>query len=52
MVDMNWLDAIDENTATAGEALEAFRKYWAGEKTANPVMEVLFTGKYKLNPVR
>ncbi len=48
--DMNWLDAIDENTVTAGEAIEAFRKYWAGEKTNSPVMEVLFTGKYKLIP--
>ncbi len=52
VVDMNWLDAIDENQVTAGEAIEAFKRYWAGEKTDNPVMEVLFTGKYKLNPIQ
>lgn len=50
--DMNWLDAIDENTATAQEAIDAFKHYWAGEKTDNPTMEVLFVGKYKLNPVK
>lgn len=47
--DMNWLDAIDENTATAQQAIDAFKHYWAGEKTENPVMETLFVGKYKLN---
>ena len=51
-VDMNWLDAVDENTATAQDAIDAFKHYWAGEKTANPTMEVLFVGKYKLNPVK
>lgn len=51
-VDMNWLDAIDENTTTAQQAIDAFKHYWAKEKTGNPVMEVLFVGKYKLNPVK
>lgn len=49
--DMKWLDNINENTATAAEAIETFKKYWAGEMTADPVVEVLFVGKYKLNPV-
>jgi len=49
--DMNWLNSINENTATAVEAINAFKKYWAGEMTDSPVMEVLFQGKYKLNPV-
>lgn len=49
--DMKWLDNINENTATAAEAIEAFKKYWAGEMTADPVVEVLFVGKYKLNPI-
>lgn len=51
-VDMNWLDAVDENMATAQDAIDAFKHYWAGEKTGNPKMEVLFVGKYKLNPVK
>lgn len=51
-VDMNWLDAVDENTATAQDAIDAFKHYWAGDKTGNPTMEVLFVGKYKLNPVK
>lgn len=50
--DMNWLDSLNENTATAMEAIEALKKYWAGEKTENPVFEVLFVGKYKLNPIK
>lgn len=49
--DMKWLDNINENTATAAEAIEVFKKYWAGEMTADPVVEVLFVGKYKLNPI-
>lgn len=51
-VDMNWLDAINENTSTAQEAIDAFKHYWAGEKTEKPTMEVLFVGKFKLNPVK
>lgn len=50
--DMNWLDDINENTVTAQEAIDAFKHYWAGEKTNNPTMEVLFVGKYKLNLVK
>lgn len=50
--DMNWLDSINENIATAAEVIDAFKKYWNGDKTDNPVMEVLFVGKYKLKPVK
>lgn len=49
--DMNWLDSINEKTITAEEAIDTFKKYWAGEKTETPIMEVLFLGKYKLNPI-
>lgn len=49
--DMNWLDSIDENTVTAAEAIAVFKKYWSGEMTTTPVVEVLFQGKYKLIPV-
>ena len=49
---MNWLDSINENIATAAEVIDAFKKYWNGDKTDNPVMEVLFVGKYKLKPVK
>jgi hypothetical protein len=49
--DMKWLDNINENTATAAEVIGAFKRYWAGEMTPNPVVEVLFVGKYKLNPI-
>lgn len=48
--DMNWLESIDENTVTAEEAIGVFKKYWAGEMTQKPVVELLFIGKYKLNP--
>lgn len=51
MLDMNWLDAIDENTVTAQQAIDAFKKYWAGEMTGSPKIEVLFVGKYKLIPI-
>ena len=50
-LDMNWLDAIDENTATAQQAIDAFENYWSGKRTSHPIMEVLFVGKYKLNPI-
>ena len=49
--DMKWLDNINENTVTAEEAIKEFKKYWAGEMTNHPVVEVLFVGKYKLNPI-
>lgn len=50
--DMRWLDNIDENTATAAEAMDALSEYWTGKMTAQPVEEILFTGKYKLSPVK
>lgn len=50
--DMKWLDNIDYNNETAAEAIAALKKYWAGEMIANPVIEVLFIGKFKLNPVK
>lgn len=49
--DMNWVESINENTVTAKEAIDTFRHYWAGEMTSTPIEEVLFVGKYKLNPV-
>ena len=51
-VDMNWLESIDENTATAMEIIQAFGNYWNGIMTSNPIVEVLFVGKYKLNPIK
>lgn len=49
--DMKWLDNINENIVTAAEVIEAFHKYWAGAMTTTPVVEILFVGKYKLNPI-
>lgn len=49
--DMNWLDAIDESTATARDIAAAARRYWAGEMSADPHPEVLFQGRYRLTPV-
>ena len=51
-VDMNWLESIDENTATAMEIIQAFGNYWNGIMTASPIIEVLFIGKYKLIPIK
>ena len=50
--DMRWLDNIDEKTATAADAMDALSEYWTGKMTAQPVEEILFTGKFKLNPVK
>lgn len=50
-VDMKWLDNINENSVKASEVIEEFKKYWTGEMTNNPVVEILFAGKYKLNSV-
>lgn len=48
--DMKWLDNINENAVKASEVIDEFGKYWAGEMTVNPTIEILFVGKYKLTP--
>lgn len=48
--DMKWLDNINENAVKASEVIDEFRKYWVGEMTGTPTVEILFVGKYKLNP--
>lgn len=48
--DMKWLDNINENVVKASEVIDEFGKYWAGEMTVNPTIEILFVGKYKLTP--
>lgn len=50
--DMNWYVSINEATATALEVIDAFGKYWSGEMTSDPAIEVLFVGKYILNPIK
>lgn len=49
--DMRWLDAIDERMATARDIAAAAVRYWAEEKTADPIPEVLFQGRYRLTLV-
>jgi hypothetical protein len=44
--DMSIIDAI-ENSISRDELLEIIRKYWRGEKSDNPVMEVVFQGSFK-----
>lgn len=44
--DMSIIDAI-ENSISRDELLETIRKYWRGEKSDNPVMEVIFQGSFK-----
>lgn len=48
--DMKWLDSINENAVKASEVIDEFEKYWTGEMTENPTVEILFVGKYKLTP--
>ena len=50
--DMAWLNNVDEKTIKAAEAINQFEHYWAGEKTNNPIMEVLFAGKYQLKSIK
>ena len=45
--DMKIIDDI-ENSISRDELLETVRKYWRGEKSANPIMEIIFQGTYKL----
>lgn len=49
--DMNWIESINENTVKAKEALGVFNRYWLGEMTDKPIVEILFVGKYKLSPI-
>lgn len=45
--DMAIIDELD-NSISRDELLEQIRKYWRGDKTENPIMEVVFQGKYNL----
>lgn len=44
--DMQIIDDI-ENSISRDELLETVRMYWRGEKSANPIMEIIFQGTYK-----
>lgn len=50
--DMQWLERIDEHTAKASEIIDVFKHYWAGEFTDDPIHELLFSGKYRLEEVK
>lgn len=45
--DMAIIDAI-ENSITRNELIDEIRRYWNADTTENPIMEVIFQGKYKL----
>jgi hypothetical protein len=49
-VDMNILDEIPNNF-TYKETIVTAQKYWGGQKSENPIMEVLFQGKCILKPL-
>lgn len=49
--DMQWIERIDENTAKASDIIDAFKHYWLGELTNDPIPELLFKGKYRLIPL-
>lgn len=49
--DMNILEELPELTSTATDVLLASADYWLGKTTNNPILEVLFHGKYKLSPI-
>lgn len=49
--DMQWLEMIDEDNATASECIDTFKHYWGGEMTDHPIEELLFMGKYMLHPI-
>lgn len=51
-LDMNWVDKIDEKTAKACDIVTSFEKYWDGQMTENPIIEVIYNGKYQLNPIQ
>lgn len=44
--DMSIIDAL-ENSISRDELLETIRKYWRGEKSDNPVTEIVFQGKFR-----
>jgi hypothetical protein len=44
--DMNIIDAI-ENSISRDELLETIRKYWRGEKSDNPITEIVFQGEFR-----
>lgn len=45
--DMNIIDHIP-TTVSRDELYEILRKYWRGEKTDDPVPEIIFQGKYQM----
>lgn len=45
--DMRIIDEFN-NSISRDPLIEQVRKYWRGEKTENPVMEIVFQGKYNL----
>lgn len=45
--DMRIIDELDNNISRDA-LIEQVRKYWRGEKTENPVIEIVFQGTYKL----
>ena len=46
--DMNWLTMVPVN-CTFNEMCKYATNYWAGNLTEKPIMEYLFSGKYKLH---
>jgi len=46
VADMAIIDAI-ENSLSRDELYDEIRRYWKGEKTESPVMEVVFQGQFK-----
>ena len=45
--DMRIIDELD-NSISRDKLLEQIRKYWLGGKTENPMMEIVFQGRYEL----
>lgn len=49
--DIKWLDNLDTKTMKAKTLYDNFYNFWQGGLTADPHIEVLFEGRYKLNPL-
>lgn len=49
--DIRWLDNLDTQTMKAKTLYDNFYNFWQGRLTADPHIEVLFEGRYKLNPL-
>lgn len=46
--DMNWLEQLEIETFTSKDIIQSATKYWSGELTNKPIIEILFHGKYQL----